>query len=164
MFFMASPKGERAGGKREGSEPVEGESSDSHAVVQSSLAEIREGLERLTKSVGDLNSKLQSTGDVLKWVLNALSQRSEEKELLYLKNIQASTKLLESFVQFLESKLGSLVEVAPKTKEAKSDRKETPAKEVRAAPPKEEGEFMVKPSLVRRLQEEQGKDKEKKGR
>jgi hypothetical protein len=162
---MASPKGERAGGKRDETETVGGQSDDSYLALQSSLAGIEEGLERLTKSVGDLNSKLQSTGDVLKWVLNALSQRSEEKESLYLKNIEASTKLLESFVKFLESKFGSLVEVAPKTKETKSEKKEAPTKEVRATSQKEEGElFVVKPSMVRRFQEEQGKDKEKKSR
>nr|MDO8134436.1 hypothetical protein [Candidatus Njordarchaeum guaymaensis] len=161
---MASPKGERARGEHDETEPVKGESDDSYASLQSSLTDVKEGLERLTKSVGDLNSKLQSTGEVLKWVLNALSQRSEEKETLYLKNIQASTELLKSFVDFLESKLGSFGEVPPKPREAKPARKETPTKEVHPAPSKEEGEFMVKPSLVRRLQEEQGKDKDKKSR
>nr|MDO8099718.1 hypothetical protein [Candidatus Njordarchaeota archaeon] len=161
---MASPKGEQAIAEHGETKPAKGESDDFYASLQSSLTEVKDGLERLTKSVGDLNSKLQSLSDVLKWVLNALSQRSEEKEGLYLKNIQASTELLRSFVDFLESKLGSLGEAQPKPKEMKTVKKETPAREVHPAPSKEEGEFMVKPSMVRRLQEEQGKDKDKKGR
>jgi prefoldin subunit 5 len=159
---MPSLKDERAGGEGPESEPVEGDSTKSNDSLQSSFTDIKQGLERLARSVGELNSKLQSTSDVLKWVLNVLSQRSEEKETLYLKNIQASTELLKSFVHFLESKFGSLEDTRPKVRDAKATKKETSTKEAHPASSKEEREFMVKPSLVRRLQEEQGKDKDQK--
>jgi len=130
---VASPKGEQASAECDETKPARGGSDDSFASLQSSLTDVKEGLERLAKSVGELNSKLQSTGDVLKWVLNALSQRSEEKETLYLKNIQASTELLKSFVDFLELKLGSLGELQAKAKGGKQSKKEMPTKEMHSA-------------------------------
>ncbi len=141
-----------------------GESKDFYESLQASLDEIKESLERLTRSVGELNSKLRSTGDVLKWVLEALSRRSEEKEVMYLKSIEASNELLSNFMAFVNSRVKPVAEgVSPGTKE-KLLKKEVPAKEATLASSKKGEEYLVKPSLVRKLQEEEGKDKDKKSR
>jgi peptidoglycan hydrolase CwlO-like protein len=137
---------------------------DQITSLNSQLAEIRESLERLTKSVGELNSKMRSTGDVMKWVLDALSHRSEERETTYLKNLEASNELIKSFMAFVESRVKPVARSASaEGGEPKVAKKEPQTKEVVATPKKGE-EYLVKPSLVRRFQEEETKDKEKKSR
>jgi hypothetical protein len=134
------------------------------ASLDSQLAEIRESLERLRKSVGELNSKMRSTGDVMKWVLDALSHRSEEKEATYLKNLEASNELIRSFMAFVESRVKPVGRsTSAEAGEPKVTKKESSAKETATTPKKGE-EYLVKPSLVRRFQEEEGKEKEKKTR
>jgi hypothetical protein len=143
---------------------VQGESKDSYIALQSSIVEIKESLERLTRSVGELNSKLRSTGDVLKWVLEALSRRSEEKEVMYLKSIEASNELLSNFMAFVNSRVKPLAEEASPTAREKLPKKEAPVKEAPSTSSKKGEEYSVKPSLVRKFQEEEGKDKDKKSR
>ena len=134
------------------------------ASLNSQLAEIKESLERLTKSVGELNSKMRSTGDVMKWVLDTLSHRSEEKEATYLKNLEASNELVRSFMAFVESRVKPVARSASaETEEPRSAKKESPTKET-VITPKKGDEYLVKPSLVRRFQEEEGKEKDKKSR
>jgi hypothetical protein len=129
------------------------------------LIEIKENLERLTKSVGELNSKMRSTGDVLKWVLDALSRRSEEKEVTYLKNLEASTELLKNFMAFVESRVKPIAKAASaEANESKTAKKEAPMKETVPTTPKKGEEYLVKPSLVRKLQEEEGKEKDRRSR
>jgi hypothetical protein len=143
---------------------VQGESKDSYIALQSSIEQIKESLERLTRSVGELNSKLRSTGDVLKWVLEALSRRSEEKEVMYLKSIEASNELLNNFMVFVNSRVKPLAEEASLTQREKLLKKEAPAKEAPSTSSKKGEEYSVKPSLVRKFQEEEGRDKDKKSR
>lgn len=143
---------------------VQGESKGSYIALQSSIEEIKESLERLARSVGELNSKLRSTGDVLKWVLEVLSRRSEEKEVMYLKSIEASNELLSNFMAFVNSRVKPLVEEASPTQREKLLKKEAPVKETPSTPSKKGEEYSVKPSLVRKFQEEEGKDKDKKSR
>jgi hypothetical protein len=161
---MASPHSEHGtdDNEDEGS-PMIG-STEGSSSVQSSLKEIRESLERLTRSVGELNSKLRSTGDVLKWVLEALSKRNEEKEVMFLKSIEASNELLSSFMAFVNSRVKPLSgEVSPKSKDDLGKR-ETPAKETAPAMPKKGEDYLVRPSMVRKLQEEEGKEKDRRSR
>lgn len=141
------------------------EQKDLAASLNSQLAEIKENLERLTKSVGELNSKMRSTGDVLKWVLDALSRRSEEKEVTYLKNLEASTDLLKNFMAFVESRVKPVTKAAPAdANESKAAKKEAPTKETVPTSPKKGEEYLVKPSLVRKLQEEEGKERDRRSR
>jgi hypothetical protein len=143
---------------------IKNEEKDLVASLNSQLAEIKENLERLTKSVGELNSKMRSTGDVMRWVLDALSHRSEEKEATYLKNLEASTELISNFMAFIESRVKPVARPASaQAGESKVTKKESPAKETVTTPKKGE-EYLVKPSLVRRFQEEEGKEKDKKSR
>jgi hypothetical protein len=132
--------------------------------LQSSLDEVKESLERLTRSVGELNSKLRATGDVLKWVLETLSRRSEEKEVMYLKSIEASNELLSNFMAFVNSRVKPLTDEANAAPKEKVLRKETASKETVASPVKKGEEYLVKPSMVRKLQEEEGKEKDKRNR
>jgi hypothetical protein len=143
---------------------VQGESKDSYIALQSSIEEIKESLERLKRSVGELNSKLRSTGDVLKWVLEALSRRSEEKEVMYLKSIEASNELLSNFMAFVNSRVKPLAEGVSSDTKDKLLKKEAPGKEAASTSSKKGEEYSVKPSLVRKFQEEEGKDKDKKSR
>ncbi|WXG43822.1 MAG: hypothetical protein WED04_07275 [Promethearchaeati archaeon SRVP18_Atabeyarchaeia-1] len=142
-----------------------GEAKDLVAALSSQLAEIKVSLERLTKSVGELNSKMRSTGDVMKWVLDALSRRSEDKEVLYLKNFEASTELLMNFMAFVESRVKPLSKAAQEeAKELEASKKGASVKEAATSPPKKGEEYLVKPSLVRKFQEEEGKEKDRKSR
>jgi hypothetical protein len=143
---------------------VRGESKYSDSSLQSSLDEVKENLERLVRSVGELNSKLKSTEDVLKWVLEALSRRSEEKEVMYLRSIEASNELLSSFMAFVNSRVKPLADKGSAGGKEKGLRKEVGPKESPIVSTKKEEEYLVKPSMVKRLQEEEGKEKDKKSR
>jgi hypothetical protein len=161
---MTHPRSEHETDNASEKGSVNGESNDSHESLQSSLDEIKESLERLTRSVGELNSKLRSTGDVLKWVLEALSRRSEEKEVMYLRSIEASNELLSNFMAFVNSRVKPLAEEASPSPREKLLKKEAPVKEPPSTPSKKGEDYSVKPSLVRKFQEEEGKDKDKKNR
>jgi hypothetical protein len=135
------------------------------ASLDTQVAEIRESLERLTKSVGELNSKMRATGDVMKWVLDALSHRSEEKEVTYLKNLEASNEMIRSFMAFVESRVKPVARpTLAEAAEPRTTKNEPPPKEVVTTTSKKGEEYLVKPSLVRRFQEEEGKEKDKKSR
>jgi predicted RNase H-like nuclease (RuvC/YqgF family) len=161
---MTFPGGKQKPDEMSEKESVGDESKDSYVSLQSSLDEIKESLERLTRSVGELNSKLRSTGDVLKWVLDALSRRSEEKEVMYLKSIEASNELLSNFMAFVNTRVKPVTEEVSSTTKEKLLKKEVPAKESTLTSSKKGEEYLVKPSLVRKFQEEEGKDKDKKSR
>jgi hypothetical protein len=143
---------------------VKAENTEIYAGLQSSLREVKESLERLARSVGEVDSKLKSTEDLLKWVLEALSRRSEEKEVMYMKSIQASNELLSSFMTFVNSRVKTLDEETAVGSKEKATRKETISKEPLASSGKKGDEYLVKPSMVKKLQEEEGKEKDKRNR
>jgi hypothetical protein len=161
---MPSPSSGRKPEESDDREPDRGGSHDVIVSVQSSLDEIKDDLQRLTMTVGELNSALKSTGDLLKWVLEALSRRSEEKEVMYLKSIQASNELLSSFMTFVNSRVKPLDEETAVTPKEKATKKEAFSKESLAPPVKKGDEYLVKPSMVKKLQEEEGKEKDKRNR
>jgi CII-binding regulator of phage lambda lysogenization HflD len=161
---MASPRSRQEPEGGDEKELLEGESGDPNVSLQSSLDEVKESLERLARSVAELNSKLRSTGDVLKWVLEALSRRSEEKEVMYLRSIEASNELLSNFMAFVNSRVKPLAEEVTTESKEKILKKEALARETTAVPVKKGEEYLVKPSMVRKLQEEEGKEKDKRGR
>ncbi len=161
---MTSPRTERGTKDRDGDESVKVDPAETSAGFQSSFREIREGLERLTRSVDELSSKLKSTEDILKWVLEALSRRSEEKDAMYLKSIQASNELLSSFMTFVNSRVKPLAEATEIASKEKVSKKEASSRDALAPPVKKGEEYLVKPSMVKKLQEEEGKEKDKKNR
>ncbi|WXG46444.1 MAG: hypothetical protein WED05_07240 [Candidatus Atabeyarchaeum deiterrae] len=162
---MASPDKKQKVDDANSEELSEVEPEGADASLLSSFYEIKESIQRLTKSVGELNIKMQATSDVLKWILNTLSQKSVEKETLYLKNVQSSTELLKNFMVFLEQRVKIPQEASANQEQPKSSQREPPRKE--AAPPhsSEDAGFVVKPSLVKKMQEDtSAKDKDKKNR
>jgi hypothetical protein len=161
---MASPTSKRESGGKNVEETDQAESLETKGSLQSSLDEIRSSLERLSRSVNELDSKLRSTGDVLKWVLEALSRRSEEKELMYLKSIEASNELLSSFMRFVNSRIKPLAEGASSSERGKASGKETLGRDSTVPQSRKSDEYLVKPSMVKRLQEEDGKEKDKRSR
>jgi hypothetical protein len=161
---MPSPGSGKKPEESDDREPDHGGSNEVIVSVRSSLDEIKDDLQRLTRTVGELNSALKSTGDLLKWVLEALSRRSEEKEVMYLKSIQASNELLSSFMTFVNSRVKSLDEETAVASKEKATRKETISRESLASPGKKGDEYLVKPSMVKKLQEEEGKEKDKRNR
>jgi hypothetical protein len=158
---MTSPRVGHGSEDSGNEESTKVEAADAYAGLQSSLKEVKESLDRLARSVGEVDSKLKSTQDVLKWVLEALSRRSEEKEVMYLKSIQASNELLSSFMTFVNSRVKPLAEEIAVASNEKAPRKETISRESLASPGKKGDEYLVKPSMVKKLQEEEGKEKEK---
>jgi hypothetical protein len=83
---------------------------------------------------------------------------------MYLRSIEASNELLSSFMAFVNSRVKPLSESSTAAREEKVTRKEAVAKESPVVSTKKGDEYLVKPSMVKRLQEEEGKEKDKKSR